>query len=363
MENNYQFDRNFMLKSINDIQRLLNDTNKSLRIKRNLKAMMKVLRNLIEKNYNYYDEVSIKAPSDLEKIKRIVLNRMRIAYKTLGPDLICWLLDLIVLGIFDLDYELEEQKTILNIDTQADLTIENYNMKSRRYFEIAKEIILNRKGAQIELIDDIKIESYCVYNDFVKQSFIVLNPTDAPWILNHEIQHAVENICEYQTHNMYDELGAHYFEMLFLDTLYDNQGYLLTGDYIEKMKDAKDLLEYLYGYLNCIMVFCTYNFEVPLDIFINGIMDCYDVDLKTAYDDILINELFANNSIKDMNYLFSYLKAIELRERTFLTKKSSDDILEPYINSRRFKFYPPKDIGIYKRYITEMQQKTRILQK
>lgn len=60
MENNYQFDRNFMLKSINDIQRLLNDTNKSLRIKRNLKAMMKVLRNLIEKNYNYYDEVSIR---------------------------------------------------------------------------------------------------------------------------------------------------------------------------------------------------------------------------------------------------------------------------------------------------------------
>ena len=57
MDYNYQFDRNFMLKSIKDIQRLLNDTNTSLRVKRNLKAMMKVLRNLIEKNYNYYDEV------------------------------------------------------------------------------------------------------------------------------------------------------------------------------------------------------------------------------------------------------------------------------------------------------------------
>ena len=59
MENNYQFDRNFMLKSIKDIQRLLNDTNTSLRIKRNLKTMMKVLKNLIEKNYLLITQLKI----------------------------------------------------------------------------------------------------------------------------------------------------------------------------------------------------------------------------------------------------------------------------------------------------------------
>ena len=62
-----------------------------------------------------------------------------------------------------------------------------------------------------------------------------------------------------------------------------------------------------------------------------------------------------------MNYLFSYLKAIELRERTIITKRTGDSILEPYINSNKFKFYPPKDIFIYERYIEEMKGKTKIL--
>ena len=164
------------------------------------------------------------------------------------------------------------------------------------------------------------------------------------------------------THAWYEELGAHYFEILFLDVLYDRQGYLLSSDYSLRVDGAKDLLDFLYEYLNCILIFARSNFDTSLDKFMEIIMDIYDVDLEEAID-IMKEELVTTEQIETLDYLFSYLKAIELRERTFITKRTSDSILEPYINSKRFKFYLPKDIGIYERYIEEMKQKTRILKK
>lgn len=358
MENKWQFDREFMLKAVWYGQSLLCKPNISTRNKREIKMSVNILTSLMEKNYEFANNVTPRITSDLEKLKRIALNKMRLIYKLLGVDLIKWLLDLTVLGIFDVDTELKKEKTNLDFDTQVDLTKENYSIHSKKYLEVAEEIIAN---SQIELAGENDF-SFSIYEALTNLSFVVVNPNEYPWVFNHEIQHAIEDMCLYQTPDMYDELGPQYFEMLFLDNLYDKQGYLLTGDYISKMEDAKYFLDVLYGYLNCILVFKNSGFDVSLDNFINTIIECYEVDGETAVE-ILKTELVPNEPIKDMNYLFSYLKAIELRERTLLTKMNSHSILEPYINSKRFKFCYPKDTSVYERFACEMQQKTRVLKK
>ena len=362
MDNIYQFDREYMIKAIWYIQSLLNKPNISNKVKRELRSNLNTLKNLYERNYEFYNDIHFKVPSDLEKLKRISLNKMRLVYKTLGIDLINWLLDLEEREIFNIDEKSIEIKTNLDLSNQAELTLENYSIHSKKYLSVAEPIILGEDIQVIEEVNNKEKSSEVFYIDFLQKSFIVIDSNQAPSILNHEIQHCVEDDLKYITHNMYEELGPHYIEMLFLDILYNRQGYLLSGDYGFRIYDAKELLDVLYGYLSCVIVFARNNFNVSLDTFLDTIMNIYGVNLEDAIK-IIKTELITTEYLEDMNYLFSYLKAIELRERTFITKRTGDSILEPYINSNRFKFYPSNDFSIYERYIEEMKQKTKILKK
>lgn len=142
MDNIYQFDREYMIKAIWYIQSLLNKPNISNKVKRELRSNLNTLKNLYERNYEFYNDIHFKVPSDLEKLKRISLNKMRLVYKTLGDNLINWLLELEEKEIFNIDKESIEIKTSLTLREQAELTIENYNNHSKKHLDIAKPIIL-----------------------------------------------------------------------------------------------------------------------------------------------------------------------------------------------------------------------------
>ena len=59
-----------------------------------------------------------------------------------------------------------------------------------------------------------------------------------------------------------------------------------------------------------------------------------------------------------MRYLFSFLKAIELREAKINNPQA--ELLEPYIKSKKFNFEIPQDsFRVYDRYIEEMNQKVK----
>lgn len=152
MDNIYQFDREYMIKAIWYIQSLLNKPNISNKVKRELRSNLNTLKNLYERNYEFYNDIHFKVPSDLEKLKRISLNKMRLVYKTLGDNLINWLLDLEEREIFNIDEESIEVKTSLTLREQAELTIETYNNHSKKYLDIAKTIIL---GEDIRVIEEV----------------------------------------------------------------------------------------------------------------------------------------------------------------------------------------------------------------
>ena len=115
MDNIYQFDREYMIKAIWYIQSLLNKPNISNKVKRELRSNLNTLKNLYERNYEFYNDIHFKVPSDLEKLKRISLNKMRIVYKTLGDNLINWLLKLVEEGVFDIEDKYTKQKTNLKL--------------------------------------------------------------------------------------------------------------------------------------------------------------------------------------------------------------------------------------------------------
>ena len=71
-------------------------------------------------------------------------------------------------------------------------------------------------------------------------------------------------------------------------------------------------------------------------------------------------EAIPSEKEEDMNYLLSYLKAIELREKTLEEKVDCSDTLTNYLNSKVLKFTPADDkFNIYRRYISEMKSKTK----
>ena len=85
--------------------------------------------------------------------------------------------------------------------------IANYKEHSKLYYEIAKHIIKIENPSQIQLITKSKKPaSYCRHNFINHIPFIIINENDESWALNHEVQHAIEEIINYETPYFYDEL-------------------------------------------------------------------------------------------------------------------------------------------------------------
>lgn len=61
-----------------------------------------------------------------------------------------------------------------------------------------------------------------------------------------------------------------------------------------------------------------------------------------------------------MTYLYSYLKALELREEALSSKQDVAYILEPHLKSKKLTFTPDKEkFKVYKRFQEEMYSKTK----
>lgn len=357
MKTNWNFNKQFIKEVISKGYVLLDDPKLPKIAKKSIKTDISTFTRFINGNFELKDFVA-KPPHDVEKLKSYILTRMQYQYKTLGEDLINWTRDLCCEGIFKLNGK--NNNTDLSIDDQAELTIENYSKNSRRFLTIAKPVLSDEIIRQIQITPELKNTSYCYNDEITDLPYLIINPKQAPWILNHETQHAIEAIKKYDSHRLYGELGSIFFELLFNDVLYKNQGYLLQGDYGIRQKDTEKTLLMLYNYFQIMLNFKARNFDVPTDVFQQEFLKICNSNEENDLINFLRTEIAPPDIVDDMTYLYSYFKAIELREELLTHKQDSAYLLEPYIKTKKFNFTPnTESFSTYKRFTEEMKEKSK----
>lgn len=363
MTTKWQFDREFLIKTINEGQLILKDPKTHKQQKPLIQADINDFNNFLNNNFNSSQNDTSTPPKDIEKLKSYILRKMQNQYKTLGEDVIRWAITLSAENIFDITgttKNFKKKKSAISIEEQAELTLKNYKEHSKLYYEIAKHIIKIENPSQIQLITKSKKPaSYCRHNFINHIPFIIINENDESWALNHEVQHAIEEIINYETPYFYDELGATYFELLFSDELYKHQGKISMNEYKDKIITTDRLIATNAIYFITMLEFARKNFDITTNDFINAFSQNYGINPKKTIK-LLRNQIATDSIDEDINYVFSYLKAIELREKTTERKIDSAEILEPYINQQNFHFNIPEDKNKpYERFIEEVKAKTK----
>jgi len=352
----WQFDKQFLERNINEGIILLNDNELDKLERIIIKNDLKTLKQYLTGDFESYN-TSIKNFKSLEKLKKYVLIKAQNIYITLGKELIDWIIDLNNENPF---YDIQDtKKTKISISKQVELTLKNYENNSKYLLNYAKQILSSQPTSQIQIIKDLEVGSYCHYSDIAKIPLILIDTTESPNTLNHETQHAIEYFLPYKTHEFFNELGAIYFELLFLDLLFNEQGFLYNGDYGERLQEVSYEINTLAEYFELIKIFAKYNFNIETKHFINLFEKYMFVEENKLIG--FLNEEIASESIEyNILYLLSSLKAIELRNKNSILKTDSINILKPHIKYPKFNFNIPDNyLKIYELYIEEMKQKTK----
>lgn len=357
MTTKWSFDQQFIKDVIDKGYVLLEDPKLTKSKKKNIRIDINKFQNFLRGEFEITPSTQ-NLPHNIEQLKRVILKKMQDQYKTLGPELILWTMDLCYQEIFK--QQGRKTKTKLSIDDQAELTLENYRTNAKDFSQTAEQILSPSIIRQVQEVPDLEDTSYCYFDEITELPFLIVNPKQAPWALNHETEHAVEELKKLEAHRYFHELGPILLELLFNDTLYKNQGFLRKGDYADRIEDSEETLRKLYRYFDVMLMFSQTNFQVPTDVFLEEFGNlCYASDEEGVID-FIREEVDPSEMVDEMAYLYSYLRAIELREQIQDGKQDTVQLLEQHLLSKKFTFKPTEEtFATYKRFTKEMKEKTR----
>ena len=359
MTANWNFDQQFIKDVIAKGYVLLEDPKISTYKKKNIRIDIKKFQAFLRGDFEISERTQT-LPRNIETLKKEMLKKMQEQYKTLGEELILWTMDLCYLEIFK--SKKNAKKTNLSIESQAELTLENYAQNAPGYRQTAEQILSPTIIRQVQEVPDLEDTSYCYYDEITELPFLIVNPKQAPWALNHETQHAVEELKKLEANRYFHELGPILLELLFNDTLYKNQGFLNKGDYSDRIEDSEETIRRLYRYFDIMLTFAQTNFQVPTDVFLDEFSNICYASSEEGIVDFIREEVEPSEMVDEMAYLYSYLRAIELREQIHDKKQDCIQLLEPHLTSKRFVFKPTEEsFATYRRFTQEMKSKTKKL--
>jgi len=308
---------------------------------------IELLEDFIQEHYDY--EESESENISFYRAKTNYLNNMKKIYKELGKETIKWLIALDKEKIFPL---INSPHLKLDIEEQKEYTLKNYEKNSKNSLFVAKQILSPYPTNQIQVCKNLEDSSFSRYISIADLPLIVINPNEGAAILNHELEHAIESTIGYRTNYFYSELGSIFYEILFNNLIYINKSILPK----ERLEDFMVDIEVLSEYFELMLEFAKYDFKVSAVDFKNICIKTLDL-IPNEIDDWLEEE-FDFDYEGEVKYIFSHLKAIEL-VRFVNHNKDTLDLIEPYINTKKFYFEADtKKFKIYESYIEEVKQKT-----
>lgn len=358
-DNRWCFDKDILRNTMLLGKEKLLSRKLSSRLRQIIKIDIKILDYFLNDNYDI-DDASyyiLSIPNDMDKLRDYILIRMEKQYKTLGDEFIRFIIDMSNTYLFDDGIISFVGNSKLSMDERMELTIKNYERNSHKFLGIAKKILLDRDVGQIQVASGYG--SYCHRDSISHKQFIVIDESSESSVLNHEVEHAIEMYLGYSNNILYDELGSILYEMLFNEVLYDSKGFLDNYNFDFRLNETRLLLDEIAIYFEIMLYFVTRNFNISTNEFVSTFMKYMNRDLDATCD--YLRERIASDSIvNSMKYLFSFLKAVELREKYIMNKEAGFFLFEHYLKSKKFNFKLPQDgFCVYDRYVNEMVEKTR----
>lgn len=349
----WQFDESTIKDAINAGNRFLLDKSISKKQRREIITDINRFQAFLNGDFEL-----TKRKKELQGVhlKNNILKSMKKHSKLFKHDLISWLIGLEQSGIFFRSDELPPFK--IDINDAANYTLDNYRYNAPLFHNYAYELLKNKK---INLIHETQLNfsSYCFYSDILQLPFIVIGTDDEASALNHEIQHAIEYLLGISTNHYYSEFGPIYFETLFNDHLYNQYGNISLSANLNRIYDTKKQLEIIKCYLYCMCIFSYNNFDVDDNFFFETFQEITGLQGKELTD-FLNEEILEQELNETLSYLFSFLKAIEIRSLELKNDMEAKRKFNQILYSRRFSFKKPQNgFQVYKDFVEEIKEKAR----
>lgn len=352
------FDRKFLKETREKGIRLLKEKNLPAKVLKDIKEDVGMYTRFLAGDFNLVKK-PIMPFSDINTLKSYILLTMAEHYKLFGPELLKWVISLNGEQIFE-SSEVSCMYSDLSTYEQAENALLLYKKYNKKFYEQALEIYSYKSVCQVQEDYNLISSSYCTFCSITNLPLIVVNPFKAPTVVNHETQHGVEYMLDFNTHELYRELGSIMFELLSLDQLFNRRGFLYLTDYSSRTNEMADSLPFLSKYFELILDFSKDQFNISTDDFLLRVGSKFSKEENTIQV-FLEKELVGNLVDERLEYFFSYLKAIELREEILVNKEVGIERLDGFLRDSRFNFTPPKNgFKVYEKYIRELEQKSRI---
>lgn len=367
MNYRWQFDRDFLIRTINDFKiQLLNSSAISSKKREEMQATIEEFSFFLDvldgnkiKNDFDFDIFSNLKKEDFIILKRLFLSKACKDYNLVGEELINFV---IVLA--------DSFKATIGCDMQYDSdvspdeivahTLEVYDNYLELFSSTAREII----DYPIRLINFSKNKnkgSECFYTfnlPFINVEEYNKRPND----FIHELQHGIEKIKGYNGNIYFKELGPILSETLYIDKMYEKKDYDAVMLYFERINECEYILGYLNKYFLCIKEFQKYNFEVKTVKFV----EILERNSFFNSNNVLISDFLDKNILELLMYTLSFLKSLEVRNLIYQDKNKGLKLLNNTLTGKKDKHLTTdKMLNDYDDYLREIaiKRKKRIYTK
>ena len=359
--NRFEFDRKFLEDTVSMLKAKLGDESLSIIDKCNVDNDLYFFQNMLKGNFvntcdeEDFDEDVFDDDLDddytIDDCVEMFISKCRELYDILGIRAINLIIKLYEKNIFY--YPKFQEKVVLPIEEQAEYTIKNYERNSRKLLVPASSILFPKDHPHIQCVDSFDESSFCYYSEVLREPFIIVDPENGESILNHEVEHACESIIGIGKKIDFQEVGSIFHELLFCDLLREKVGDKYSTAIPDRIVESTCFIRRLYPLFLIIKELQKRHFEVSSDELFE-LCSKYDLlDEETTFYEYVVDNVMRGGIDTMVNYLFSHLKAIELREKAIRTGRDSLDLLVEEM-SRPLTYRSSDDkILIYKRFLDE----------
>lgn len=358
MSSKWQFDEQFLIKTIKECKKLLR-TNLTEEEKM---AISKTLDNFLMYVNNKDDLntcISVDNTLNLSIKKNEFMRNAINSFNSLGQDMISLIIYLdnsISFKDQRMRHKYSPYEEKVSIDNIVNNSFDVYRTYFPIFYDTAKKIVEYPVNL-IHFAENSNIRSHCFGSSMYHLPFIYVNNYKSnPSVFIHELQHAVE-YCTGFISNIYSgEIGSILMETLYIDEMLKQRNKNAALLYYDRIYEVENILENLSAYYKCVMEFRKNNFNVSNTKFINTL---YNNNLICSKDDAIKYDISLD--VDDcLNYLLSFFKSLEVRNKTYQDKKLAFQLLKKYLNYRNtINYYEDKMLLDYENYCNEISQKLK----
>lgn len=354
---NWCFNKKFIKNTIDKGMTLLKNPIIPLSKRRSVNNEIYIFNEFLNDNFDKIQaSSSIHVFKTIEQLKRDTLKIMEKQYNILGRELIILLIRLNETFEFSA-YNVLPSGPNLTIEEQSEETLEMYKCYSETFYSKAKKIILN-PTPQIHVNYDLDSTSWGFYSQILDMPLLVIDPSESSSVLTRELQKGLEQSIRFRPHQLSKELGSIYFEMLFNDHMFLKYK-IFSKEYYDRLYEFKLQLQQISPYLELVLLFSNYKFKMETEWF----LECFNDTIPAKYTDTIkyINdEIISNKMQRHIKYCVSFLKAIELREKTHQNKEVGIEELMNCLSMKKERYNAPESgIVLCQNFSEEVYQKSK----